>query len=259
MKEYSIFPWTVVAAMIIFSACERVIDVDLNSSNPALVAEGGISNVGMDTIRLSRTVNYDEKNIFPPVIEAALTVTDDLGNSMLLPEVLPGLYFSSEIYGEPSRKYTLEIITENEIFSSVSEMPYPAEVDSVFLDNGIFGSKYLKVMFHDSAGIENYYRILHFVNGIQDRSIEISTDILQDGQDMTYFIYKGRDEVSQGDTISVFLQSIDKPVYEYFRTLSMSLGGGGSTAPANPISNISDNALGYFSAYSLRSKTMIVP
>lgn len=247
------------AALIIFSACERVIDVDLNSSNPALVAEGGISNVGMDTIRLSRTVNYDEKNIFPPVMGAILTITDDLGNSILLPEVLSGLYYSSESYGEPSRKYAMEIITETGTYTSVSEMPYPAEIDSVYLDNGIFGSKYLKVLFHDSAGIDNYYRILHSINGVPDRSIEISSDMLQDGEDKTYFIYKGREEVSQGDTISVFLQSIDKPVYEYFRTLSMSLGGGGSTAPANPISNIRDNALGYFSAYSVRSKTMIVP
>jgi hypothetical protein len=43
-------------------------------------------------------------------------------------------------------------------------------------------------------------------------------------------------------------------VYEYFRTLNLILttGAAPSTTPANPKSNFSGGALGYFSAHSRR-------
>jgi hypothetical protein len=52
------------------------------------------------------------------------------------------------------------------------------------------------------------------------------------------------------DTIQMQLDAIDKPVYDYFNTLQQSTLSQTTAAPANPISNFSNGALGYFSAYS---------
>ena len=62
------------------------------------------------------------------------------------------------------------------------------------------------------------------------------------------------------------MQTIDRPVYEYFNTLQNALmnasdddGGGISMeTPGNPTSNISNRALGYFSAFSTKSDSLVV-
>jgi hypothetical protein len=58
----------------------------------------------------------------------------------------------------------------------------------------------------------------------------------------------------------VELWGIDKGVYEYYSTLREILGGAGpSTAsPANPTSNISGGAMGYFSAFTVARKWRVV-
>ena len=60
-----------------------------------------------------------------------------------------------------------------------------------------------------------------------------------------------------GDSIKVWLECIDHGVFEYFRTANRD--GGHSTSPANPVSNITNGALGYFNACSVRKKVFIYP
>jgi hypothetical protein len=64
--------------------------------------------------------------------------------------------------------------------------------------------------------------------------------------------------VHEDDAIIIEFQSIDKATYDYFSTLE-SISGIEiiqSASPANPISNFSNGALGYFSAYSFDRKTI---
>jgi hypothetical protein len=55
---------------------------------------------------------------------------------------------------------------------------------------------------------------------------------------------------------------MDRAVYGYFETLSSVIaddqGDGPQVAPANPNSNWSNGALGYFGAFSDRSKSIII-
>jgi hypothetical protein len=52
--------------------------------------------------------------------------------------------------------------------------------------------------------------------------------------------------------------SVDQGVYTYFYTLNQNTGRN-SGAPANPVSNITNGALGYFNAYSVTTKKFIYP
>jgi hypothetical protein len=54
--------------------------------------------------------------------------------------------------------------------------------------------------------------------------------------------------INLNDTVQMELDAIDRPVYDYFYTLNQSTLNGQSAAPANPVSNFSNNALGYFCA-----------
>jgi hypothetical protein len=61
------------------------------------------------------------------------------------------------------------------------------------------------------------------------------------------------DLYNEGDSLSVELRSIDEAAWNYYNTISSLVGagmGGSSAAPANPVTNWSNNALGYFIAYS---------
>ena len=59
-------------------------------------------------------------------------------------------------------------------------------------------------------------------------------------------------KLAAGDSLRVEMQNIDPGVYEYFRTLNLILSSNPvvTTTPANPKSNFSGGALGYFSAHS---------
>ncbi|MDB5281012.1 MAG: hypothetical protein JWO06_87, partial [Bacteroidota bacterium] len=71
---------------------------------------------------------------------------------------------------------------------------------------------------------------------------------------------RGKDVV-HADVARVDLMSIDANTYKYFTVIRSVSGSGNpiSTAtPQNPPTNIVGGALGYFSAYPIRSKTIVV-
>lgn len=66
-------------------------------------------------------------------------------------------------------------------------------------------------------------------------------------------------DIVKGDTLQLDLQSIDQPIWNYYNTLNNSANSTQTAAPANPETNLTYPALGYFSAYSVRSKVIYAP
>jgi hypothetical protein len=246
---------------VVSFACQKVIDVDLNSADPQIVIEGNISDSsGPYYVTLSKTVNFDHPNTFPSVTGAHVVMSDTLGNSELLTETLPGTYRTSVIQGTPGRTYTLDVISEGKEYIATSTMPAPVKFDSLTLDYILDGpDRYwaFKVHFKDPAGVNNYYHFVLMRNSSISQRFFLYDDRIQDGESITYDLTP--DTLHYKDTVVIFLQCIDKGVYDYFRTASQISNGRGSqsASPANPLSNFSNGALGYFSANSVRSKRWI--
>lgn len=249
----------IICALVILSSCEKVIDFDLNSSNSQLVIEGNISDQGGSCIvQVSQSVNYDESNVFPPISGAAVLLSDDEGNSELLTETSTGIYTSLEIHGVPGRSYTLQVTVDGQSYTAVSHMPLPVAIDSLSMEEYALQEElYVQVQYLDPEGIDNFYRFVQVINGVEQTDILLSSDRLQDGDTMKSLLQADdyEDGLSSGDKVTVYLQSIDESVYDYFRTL---LRVDGNAAPANPLSNFDGGVLGYFSAYSVTSKSIIV-
>jgi len=57
------------------------------------------------------------------------------------------------------------------------------------------------------------------------------------------------------------MQCVDKKVFTYWYSLSQQGGNGfaNSATPSNPTSNISNGALGYFSAHTVQHASVTVP
>lgn len=256
-----IFFSTGISLIIALASCERVIDIDLNSADPRLVVEALLSD-DEEGIRvsLSETVNFSDDNVFPPGTGANVTLSESSGLSEVLTEIEPGQYIGSTLTGTPGSTYTLSIDYLDENYAAVDEMPLPVPLDSVFLQPTGFGSgRVVTAQFQDPPGVENWYRLFVFTNSEPIDNLYIVRDRLRDGEVITQTLFGvPNSQLTQGDTVRVVLQSISQDAFEYLRTFQQ-LNAVASTAPGNPITNISNQALGYFSAHSETELTYIIP
>lgn len=246
-------------------SCQKVIKVDLNSTDPRIVIDANITDEpGPYFVKLTKTINFDQSNVFPPVTGATVTVSDDAGNTETLTEATPGIYQTSTTTGVAGRTYTLSVTASGKTYTSTSKL-YPAiPVDSLGIQKSFFGTtRNIRAYFTDPAGIKNWYRLVQIVNDSAGKDIYITNDILRDGRQMDEILFMDNDNVEDslqaGDSVTIALQAIDEGAYNYFRTLqTITQGGDPGSTPANPQSNMSNGALGYFSTYSVRRRSIII-
>jgi len=246
----------VTAAVIVtsLSSCEKVIDLELNKSEPVIVVYGEINDQTENQyVRISRTYSFTEPNKFNEVTGARVIVTSQAGSVINYSEITPGVYQSSKFRGRTGVQYTLDVTVDGKKYSAVSTMPEKVFLDSLnFRDVSFFGnnSTYLIANFLDPLGIQNQYR---YVLSIKSKVVEdlVSEDRFNDGNVVANTIYYKLNDLERGDAIELDLQCIDRNVYKYYYAFGQNLGEGGPpVAPANPPSNISNGALGIFSVHT---------
>lgn len=279
MKKFKSFTLALLVIAVCFSSCQKVINVNLNAANTNIVVDAEITDQpGPYTVNLTQTVNFSDNNVFPVVNGATIVVSDNAGNSETLAETSPGNYTTSHLQGVSGRAYNISINSNGKYYTAVSIMPGGVPLDSVIADtsshsggHGGFGggggvvvpSVTVRAVFTDPKGINNYYRLIEYVNRVPNyNTIAIISDLGQDGSQITETVVRRDTSIHIGDTVNVVLESIDANVYEYFRTLKQvtkSQTGIQTTVPGNPTTNLSNNALGFFSAYAVRSKYVIAP
>ena len=253
------------AFIVVFLGCKKVIPVDLKSSEPKIVITGEITNqAGPYKVIISKSVDFDSLNVFP-AISGALVILNGNGVTDTLKETPSGTYSSRRIQGKPGMSYELYVQIENRVFTATSVMPQPVRLDSIgFLsgrNNNIFPVAYFK----DPGGIPNFYQFIEYANGKKfnnGRGNSVFDDRLSDGRYISRLLYDDSTDLKSGVTLTVQMNCVDQPVYNYLSQLLQISGGGSgfsSPTPANPTSNISGGALGYFSAHTVSSKHVIVP
>ena len=251
--------------LLALTSCEKVIDLDLNSTDTQLVITGNLSTE-KGVVSLTKTVDFDESNIFPAASGASVTITDNTGRIEKLRETTTGLYETSTLTSKIGQTYTLTVLADGKTYTAQSRVPKLVELVSVTVKGeengqpmGPDGRKYkLDVTYKDPVGESNYYRFVLKINGQPTDDMIVSDDRLTDGDDITRPL-RTEQTISKGDVISVELQCIDKDVYTYFNSFGRLMGGPtDSSTPANPITNISGGKLGYFSAYVSQSKSVVV-
>ncbi len=258
----------IVSTLLLFTACTDEIDIDLNSSDPQVIIEGSITNQpGPYFIKLSKSVNFSDANNFPTISGATVTITDNNGANEVLTETQPGLYATNTLAGTPGNTYTLTVVYNGKTFTSTSTMPIPVSLDSLAANESLFsppgqGSTNFIITpkYTDPGAFGNNYRFIQYLNGQRDNSIVVYNDNVNNGAINTRPIISQDFDIKQGDTVIVEMQNIDKANYDYLFSLSAVSGNGpgGGTTPSNPVSNITDGALGYFSAHTTQKVTIVV-
>jgi len=253
--------------LIVVLACEKVIDVDLNDSEPEIVIEANLSNNnGALEVKITKTGSYFDSAPVEKVTNADVFLEGGPGYRLKVKEMSEGLYQLDDLPLNIGAIYRLQVFAEGKEYTAVSMLNQEVKIDSLGIEyqreERFFDGGYrLLLFFSDPPEKENYYRVKIYRNGLLFNSpndLIIFEDSDLDGKGIQVRL---RGQLFEpGDKAQVELYSIDRHTWEYFSSLRDLINlNPGSPAPANPISGFSNGALGYFSAWSLNTKELVIP
>lgn len=251
-------------SIVLLSSCEKVINVDIKDAAPVIVIEGVVTNrADSQVVKITRSAVFGQSNVFPAVTGAVVSITEDGIRKLSLQESRPGVYVLRSSRGSPGHTYTLKVEADGKIYTATSTMPSQVRIDTVALNSSnFFGNtrRIISVEYQDPSGVKNYYRCLLKVNGTPSKQDFLFDDNFTDGKRVNQELFDFDLDILQGDVADIELHCVDSMIYRYWQGLDQNQNrGGASTTPANPVSNISNGALGYFSAHTRQSKVVLIP
>lgn len=245
-----------------FFSCKKVIDVKLKNAGTQIVITGEVNNKpGPYKVSISKSVNFTADNSFPAVSGAFVTITGN-GITDTLSELDPGNYYTNRLKGKPGKSYNLFVSSGGKQYTATSTIPEPVHLDSITFLIGEKNNIYAVANFQDPPNVPNYYQFIEFANGEKlnnGRGNSVFSDRLSDGRYIRAILYDDSSDIRSGITLTVQMNCVDKPVYNYLNELlQVSTNGSrfASPSPANPTSNINGGALGYFSANTVTNKSV---
>lgn len=263
-------------------SCIEEVDLDkINGpTSNRLVVEGNITDEQTaHMVKLSRTNTAIPKEAASGVSGATVTITDGT-TTFLLQEVdtLPGIYLTDDtVQGEIGKTYTLTIILEEESYSAtaIMEASTPFEpIENLFaspnrLDYGIEGNFEV---------LEWQFPKIRYGALAPAREVLVTQDPIQPQNTIQTFFYdfpgidpdgfllnfSGSDRslfIQEGSVITQYKYSLSNEHYQFIRAMyseTQFKGGVFDRIPGNVPTNISNGALGFFSASAAMSRTFVV-
>ncbi len=253
----------------ILISCEKVIEVELDEADQQLVVEASLKEgKQMFRVWVTYTAPYFE-SVTPQVVsDARVILKDNTGESFIIPFGQDGAY-EKELTGVAGRTYTLQVDYQGTIHTAQSYLPEVVPLIDLYSEfqkaSGPQEEGYtVYLRYQDPAGVANYYRARYAIGGVlhnRGEDLQVFTDNHNDGNIVRVPLY-GK-IFALGDTVTVEHIHFDEASYDYFNSLADIVNNGsgpnsGSAAPGNPNSNWSGGILGYFSACSSDSLTLII-
>ncbi len=266
MKHLSKYIFHFIAPVLLLFSCnkEQIIELDLSSAPVQYVIEACVTDEAKPySVHITQSVNFDQANDFPAVQGALVIISDNAGQIDTLVEKSAGWYETREAKsGVSGQTYTLQVWINGKLFMAKSTMPYVVPFDDLSAINLPFGGDNTLVLmpiFKDPAGLGNNYQFVQSNNGKRLPNIFVMDDRNNDGSQISSLLIAPDLETNIGDTITVEMRNIDRATYKYFVALDASNGNGpNASVPANPDNNFEGACLGYFSAYTVQRRTLIV-
>ena len=265
--------------LVILTSCE-VSDLVIPDRNEVLVVEGWITNENkVHSVKLSRTVPFNESKSFSPIDNATVHIEDKVSSFSLSPSG-KGIYLSDAFAGIESRRYRVIIkLADGETIQSEWERLNPLmPIDTIkyefFTDQDPETGEDIRVYFpivvsSDPIDESNFYKYKGFRNDIildePNEIVLLSDQFVNGANSLPNFIPEFR--YSFADTIKVELHSLTQDGFEFMQLLksqTTSLGSSSGTSPAaltGNLTNLDDNTrivLGFFGASAVSTKTNII-
>lgn len=254
--------------MLVLTACEEVIPIDLNEENPFVVIEADLQQgTNHFDVYIKQTKSYFQRGIQPPVNNATVEMTNASGEIQKAVAIEPGMYRFENYEAVTGEAYELNVEVNDVQYTAETTVPSIPVLDSLtveFEEASLFQEEGYNVIlnFVDPGNEPNFYRILYALNDtFQNKpdDLILVDDQLLNGNPINIPIFVNT--FQSGDTVDVDLRNIDQATYNFYTTLSeiiIDMGGGNSAAPGNPISNIQGGAIGYFGSFSSAKARVVV-
>ncbi|MBK1442552.1 DUF4249 domain-containing protein [Parapedobacter sp. ISTM3] len=244
--------------MALFVACEKVVDIDLDTAEPRLVVDAAISwekgtDGAIQRIKLSTTTDYYATEI-PTVSGATVYVTNTAGQRFdFIERPGTGEYICTDFVPELHSTYELRVVVGDQTYTATETLvPVPeiSRVEQRVLN--IFGDNIeVRFYFNDDGNAPNFYLTEITTGFLLFPSYEILDNQYTQGNELFQpFIHS---DLESGDEIRMSLSGISQQFYSFMGLILASASGDPfSTPPANIRGNIVNQtdagnyALGYF-------------
>jgi len=239
--------------MLVLTACEEVIPIDLNEENPFVVIEADLQQgTNHFDVYIKQTKSYFQAGTEPPVTNAVVEITNTSGETRTAEAFEAGIYRFENYEAVTGQEYELNITIDSLQFNAKTTVPSLPVLDSLtieFEEAGPFQDEGYNIYlnFVDPANEVNYYRILYALNDTFQNTPDdliLVDDQLLNGNPINIPIFVNIFQI--GDTVDVNLRSIDQATYNFYATLSeiiIEMGGG---------------AIGYFGSFANAKASIIV-
>ena len=284
MKKYFLM---LPLAILVFTSCEDVIEVDLNEENTDLfAAEAKITTVDEPFVYLTKGLPVTVDKSYEGVSDALVTITDDAqpANSIILVEdpLRKGYYIvppDIDYYGVAGREYTVSIESQGVILTAKEMLAPVAVIDSIQVKASTMGDLRFLGIFafaQEPSGLGDCYKWDVYVNDTLLSDVEnlsIADDALVDGNycaDLEIFTdfhdpHKAEDrKLNYRDRVVVKQTSLSVFSYNfYMQMLNQSMTGFlFSVPPANVKGNFTASdgktVLGMFSAHDVSISNVVI-
>ena len=284
----------IILLCLLIESCEKDINITLDPSQSRLVVDATIENGRPPMVFLSKSLDYFSK-IDPAVLSssfvrnAKVRISDGSTDVMLKEDSIKNstgtkIYFyttsgpSLSFLGKLKSSYSIVIEADGKVYNATTTIPETTrKIDSLWWEKVPLAkdSNRVKVMIRakDKPGLGDYIRFFTkvgqqpFLPGFNS----VFDDQVIDGQQYTIPVDKGFDKNTQfsdstsyfkrGDTVIIKVCNIDKQTYDFWRTSEFNFQSVGNpfSSPIRILSNINNDALGYFGGYGCQYKTIIIP
>jgi len=287
-----------VTTILLFGACEKQVSINLGSSPPIVVVQGQIQTGNPPVVMLTTTIsffsNINLATLESTFIHKAVVTVYDGSRTITLKEYALDTGANSKFYfysidtanlsnimlGETGKFYTLKIVSNGNTYTSVTKIPNPKGIDSMWFGKPVYTNKntpdsafeiYVNYTDPDTPG--NYVRTFtkrnsepyyadglfsdQVVNGLVIKNIDLYAGYLDSVNvkvDTLMYFYPG-------DTVTLNWCQIDKGVYDFWNTeiYANRAQGNPFASPINVKTNIEGGAIGIWAGYSNSFTTKIVP
>ena len=284
-----------IPAMFLFS-CEKGVTFELTELAPKLVVEATIENGQPPIIILSKSLNYFS-SISPDILAKSFVRNADvfisngssthklkeyaqqLGNGYtFFYHSIDSSNLATAFTGKLNIQYSLKIVWEGKEYTSTTRIPLITKrIDSLFWRQAPGSSPANKVVLMvratDPPGYGDYIRYFTkrnkepfypAVNSVFDDQIIDGTSYeveIERGVNRSLELNEDHHLFEKGDTVVFKLCNIERPVFEFWRTMEFSYSSIGNpfSSPTKVLGNISNGALGYFGGYAAQYRSIIIP
>jgi hypothetical protein len=215
--------------------------------------------------KITKSVSLSTTGNYPTIDNAVVTISDNAGNNETLTPQGNGLYRTNTLTGVIGRTYTLTVNAENQTYTAQSTMQQEVPFDSIKAEQFTFGGdvKYNIIPIYTDPVVKgNNYHFELTVNNKLINQHFVQNDDVTNGVTNTVRLEIDDNtlKLKAGDSLALKMQCVDKNVALYYTTLALMSDSGpdGGTTPNNPPSNISNGALGIFSAHTVQEKSKVL-